>query len=709
MMNASMELDYSSFDSTIRDAAGTTMQTKSQDFNQRYFLNMNLAPFPTVKITAGLIAGKDVNDMDSSGASIRTTSTNIQPSFTLEWADPFRVYSAGVGFSRRETTESFQNSPETTLVNDVTYATFRWHPLELPPFDLQFSRMNTYDQNRVFEDMTIDTATLSSRYAPVHPLKLNYAGSYTDTRDSITSLDIQSINQNAGTTFSNLYWGGRVSLTTGYSGNTSRTETSLQGTGTVDFQVFPQAGYSGVSDNLILDILTVNGDLIDTKTAVSAGVNIGSSLTLAGDTKPREAGVGFFSPTDVNNVLIWVNQQLTPQVASSFSWDIYTSNDNRNWKFLTTVSAAPFGPFENRFSLNFQAVQTQYLKVVTRPLAITVQGANLPANQNIFITEMQVFLKRPATQVRGESSQSLQTYNLSVRTQILDGPTNLSHDFSFLGADSHATGRPSDTYYTFSNGLNALHRFSTVWTGSGRIAWGESANSDGRRSDLYTWSAVFSALPLKTFRSSIVYSGQVSSDNQQRTTDNALGLNATADLYPGISMTCSGAANDSRQNNGEASTSLNASTSLGLTPNSKVTLNFSASANRLRSWGGPLPAPTASSSSLMQAGATVRPTETIYLTASVARQSQSSAPSYTLQNYTVNWSPFSGGTLQFYFLYNENLRSDTDTLSKTVGPGLTWRLIPSSTLDLSYANITTTSPLSSQEIKSLSAVFKAVF
>ena len=56
----------------------------------------------------------------------------------------------------------------------------------------------------------------------------------------------------------------------------------------------------------------------------------------------------------------------------------------------------------------------------------------------------------------------------------------------------------------------------------------------------------------------------------------------------------------------------------------------------------------------------------------------------TFQNYTVNWSPFPDGDLQFSFVFNEILLSENNEEQRVVGPSLKWTIGPHIFLDMSY-------------------------
>lgn len=718
MLGGSLELDYTAFDSTSTNGGGNALKTKSHDFNQQYNLYLNTNPFPAIRVNGGLLFQKDLTVSRTSNSDTQSFSSDtLQPTVDVLWQDPYNIFSAGAGYRLQRTKSESTGSPASTTVNEDYHTYLGWRPVELPSLTVQAIRQNRYDQAHVLLDTTTDTVLANTQYTPARGLDLSYSVTSIDTENKLTALGVQTLMQNGRVNYSNTFWGGRLSLATGYNISLVQTDTTQQGAGTVSFQVFPFAGLSNVTDSPApTDILVANGMLIDGNTAVSAGVNIGSSLSLANDTKYREMGLDFSAITEVNTVFVWVNEQLTADIANFFSWDIYTSADNANWTPLQTAvktnispsctalsgPCVTFGPFVNAFSIYFQNVKTRYLKVVTRPLAQTVPGATSPNYQNIFVTELQAFLNKSAAAVRGASSDLSQQYNLNVSAQIVPGVAYV-FSYNLNEAVLKAGGTTMTTQqYTMTNGLSLTRRFKIgPWVTAGALfSRTDIYDSNGVRQGAYNYGASLTAVPLKTLRGSLVYSG-TTADNGAKT--DALTLTSTADLYPGISVNVGGGATSSVSEQGGRSTGVNFLSGVGIVPNPKVALSANYMTTRTGASGGVTPVNELRRSELDM---TYRPFETLFLTASVARFSQTLRTPSTVHNYGLNWSPFPGGSLLFTFTYNESLASDTDTLQKTVGPNLVWTITNRATITLSYFVITSRSPVDTSEVRSLFAQYK---
>jgi hypothetical protein len=236
-------------------------------------------------------------------------------------------------------------------------------PEGLPPLAAFFSRTNLYDKDRVSQDISTDLLSLQTKYTPYRNLDLRAQASFTDRTDRLSDVNTKEKSYSGQASYSRQF-GKRVSAHATYNFSHSETETIAGGAGEVDFQVFPFAGLSAISDTPQLVTLDQNPALIDGDVAASSGINLGP-VPVGGDNRLRNIGLDFVIPSEVNRVFLWVDRDLPPSVSNSFRWDIYVSSDNVDWTFLQTVTPAPFSTFFNRFEINFSKVATRYLKVVS--------------------------------------------------------------------------------------------------------------------------------------------------------------------------------------------------------------------------------------------------------------------------------------------------------------------------------------------------------
>ncbi len=678
MLNLFVDLNYSNYDSTTTDPSGASTSTKSRDFNEKYNLNVNLAPYPFLLFTGGGILETDASTVALGLTETRSRTTTTKPFFDLTLKNPFA--SVTVGYSKREDSFHSSVSPVTKRFNEEYHSLFGWRPEDLPSLSVQFTRNNQYDSSRVLLDTVNDTTVVSSRYSPVKTVDLGYQATYTDFQDRLNGFESKILTQNGRVNYSDLYFDKRVSLTTTYNITLQDTQVSSTGRGEISSPLSPVAGLSSLTDSLTVTntALDPNPALLDGNVTSSAGIDIGTapSQSVPPDTKLRNMGVDFLNATEVNELFVWVNVELTPTVAASFRWDVYISADNSTWTLWQSNAAAVFGPFANRFDITFPNATTRYIKVVTSPLSPGVIGAvNFP---HIYVTELQAFIKKPSSAVAGETSQVQHIYSLNVRTRLMDAPS-LYYDFYYYW---NRTGDSvSLTRYTVSNGLSAAHRFSSVFTGNARAAREDSYDLNGPQVTYY-YNAAITATPFKTLRHSLLYSGQSKDTRSGTSTSDFVSLYNTAELYKGVTVNLSDGVGVTTSETGATARTTNTIFGAALTPHANLTMNLNYYANTSKQTGGGREETTAKNRQ-EEVAVTYRPFTTLYLSASLGRVVQSNI-SYTTQNLGVNWSLLSGGNLQLSFLYAENFRSDINSREKTTSPSLTWKVNSSTTLDMSY-------------------------
>lgn len=676
-----VELTYTSTDIKFTDNLGNVTNQTTHDFGQRYNIVLSQAIFPKLRLSSNLTFEKDISDTESTSRT-KSTATTLNGNIDLALTDP--LYSVGVGYTRQEQTFHDLLSATPKEVQEEYHARLAWTPYEFPPLTLQYTRTNTFDEHRLSENTTNDYVLAATRYTWRH-LDLNYQITYDNISDKVNSVDTSYWLNNFRTTYSNDFFNRRVSLTTSYNFFIRTTKTSQGGKGEVSFQLFPIAGLSSVTDTPAQGALDQNPFLIDGNLTDSSGINIGLPPVVGGDTRQRNIGVDLFTDTEINELLLWVDRPLpsTPSapIASSFSWNVYISEDNLNWKLWTAVSSAPFGSFQNNFTITFPNVRTRYIKVVTKPLTPTVPGAiNFP---NIFVTELQAFLQQPAGAASDSSTQSSHQYNLDVRTRILSDPS-LYHELSvFL---THSKNGPiSSTIYTISNGLTLNKRLSNVFSTIEHVERDDGHDTGGNRVT-YLASAALTAVPLPTLRHTLVASGTRTEHGGKSSWSAAVTLSNTADLYKGISTYLSGLAATTKGETGETNRNIGLTFGSTLVPNRKLSLNVAYTFTRNFQQSG-----ASSTSERVDLSASYHPVETVYLVAGAGLVHET-GKNFNTTNFSVNWSPFSGGDLQFSIAYNESYTTDTDTKTRTFSPGMTWKVTRYANIDLSYFYMKSVTP-----------------
>lgn len=666
-----LDIGYAKSDFKTGDSSGATTQSRLSSFSQQYRLTLNKSFFPNLNLTGGGIFEKVITDSNSAGQDTVSTDTKIKPFFDLRLATP--LYKAGVGYSRTEDEQKTAGFPSTTNVNERQYAVLGWMPEGFPDWYLRLEKSDTFDQERLHQDTSSKQAFMTVHYA-YKGLDLRYQPSYRDQVNRIDDVEQKNWTHNGRATYSNTFFQGRTTLSGSYEVTRAETEIIAHGAGEVSFPLIPLSGLSALDDTPADGALDPNPALIDGNLTASAGLNLGLP-SLGGDTRPRNMGLDFLIPPETNTLFVWVDRELPPEIATVFTWEVYTSPDNRVWNLATTVAAAPFGPFLNRFEIRLPNVTSRYVKVVTRPLTSIVPRAS--EFTEIFVTEIQAFLTKPADEVRGKTSRTTQTGTVNFRTRLLDRPS-LYYDFSYNTVTVNPSSR---TQSSMINGLSASHVFSGIFSASGRVAR-EDNRADDRKEVSYAYTASLQAVPLKTLRHVLLFSGR----NEQLVDGPrdvySLGLQNTAQLYRGIEVFLNGGVTREKRAAGEQQETENLLFGATLVPNRTltVTLNFNGSWTD-RTGGGRPDENTVDRRG--DASISYRPFDTLYLLASVSRIERPGIHD-TVQNYGLNWSPFPSGALQFTFAFNQDLSARDNSKVRTVRPNLRWNVTSRISLDLSY-------------------------
>jgi len=688
-----LDFNYSFFSSKTTDASGVTTKTETNSYNPRFTLSINTTILPKLRLDAGAVFEKNISLLNTDFADIKTTSTKIRPYGYLTLNDP--LYTAGVGFSRNEETIKTEGQRRVTLVNDDYLAIFKWRPEGFPLIDTQYERTHIFDEAHLIQDTTKDYFSLTSRYS-YKGLDLRYQGSYTDTNLQLNHLNITDWTHSGWATYSNSFFNRRVLLSTSYNINYDQIETSSRGTGTVSIQVFPFAGLSLNTDTPDTGALLTTATLTDGNLTASVGIDLVTDLAPVGDTRRRNMGLEFSNVTEVNNLLVWVDRDVS-SIASSFNWDIWISSDGSNWTHWAGPFTAPFGPFQNSFAIDFPNVNTRFIKVVTTPLF--PRPFSFP---NIFVTELQAFLKKPTEEVRGTTTRTSQNYYLDIKSRILDIPT-FFYNFDYFYTRTDPDGQ---LRYTLSNGFSVNHRFSRVFSGNAKVAR-EDGSEQKEKSVAYVYDASLEAVPLKPLTHRLVFSGRDETIEGRHNNNNSFILYNFAELYKGLEVNLNGSMSFLTSETGQKTQEAGIQFITMIIPHPTINLTLDYKyLNTDRSGGDNL-----DSSTYTHRGEVLisyNPFRTLFLVASIDVLAGNDQKTQTVQNYGINWAPFPDGDLQFRFNYNENLT--TGGIKETIiNPGVRWNITKRSYLDLSYQIIKNESTGQKEESNFFSATLKIFF
>jgi hypothetical protein len=681
-VSLSAQFEYLSSDSeTENKITLDRTESGSSVFRQRYNLNLSRNIYPYLVFRGGGSFKIEDTESDFEGGGSEVEKTTLRPYLELKLANPFII--TGLGYQSMENRRKLSGSDATTDTRTTYYTFLSLRPDDLPELDLKYSRTNRSSDPKT-TDRVEDLVTVHSRY-PFEGGIVDYAFNQSENKDRINDFRTVIRSHNAKIQHARSFADGTVNINTGYW--FSHSETDLEGGGST---LVPQLRSAGLFS---LDITPEDGPalgsiggLIDGILDAPTSIDIG----LAGDeSELTNIGLDLGFTAAVDTVHLWVDRELTPEVADSFTWYVYTSpdnTDNSEWELHATVSPGDFGTFENRFEISFSSVQTRFIKVVVMPLLPSVPGAS--GFPNIFVTEMEAFTRITSQDGFQTLSHNL-NYNIAWR---ISDRTTTGYDWFFRNRKSE----PADIETTsMTNGVFINHVFSKIFTGGARASR-QDLDDPGGESATNNYSASLRANYLPTFRQALTYSGTRTYGRQSDSRSDGLFLRNNADLYHGWSAYLDTGLTWSRDEDRKARSLL---TRVGtkLVPNEIVTLNLDYTANRTQSAG--------EDERLKETGnfqAFILPSRNLSLFARLQYVEEEDSRS-TLQNYDINWAPNPGGSVQLFLSYNQRILSEGNVEETVLSPGLRWRITRYATFRTTYSLFESDSDTESRDSRNLTA------
>ncbi len=669
-INFRSELTFSSSESTNKiKTTGETIKTEFDRFDQLYNLDISKTIYPYLTFDIGTNYEWNSSTSKTEGIKSEREERILRPVVGLRLDNP--VYQAGMEYRRTEIQEDTTDLPDTEIIRDELDTRLAWNPLDLPRLNLSYLQTHIRDDPK-----TIDTINkllnFQANYTAWQKLLLDYFYTRTETDNQIENFETLDQTHLGKIGYSDSFLDGRLSFITNYKIQYNTLE--FPGAQTVESPLLRFDGLFSL-DNTPEDgpALAVNNGLIDGNLTASTGIDIG----LAGNqTTLTNIGVDLGSPVNVDEIRIWVDRRLTATVADSFSWSVYTSPDNTDlstWTLVATVSPADFGTFDNRFEIPLPTVNTRFIKVVTAALSPTVIGAT--SFPNIFVTEMQAFITLSGQEVANKNTTIDHDYDLNLTAKLSD-KTVLGYTLQYSFQDQDTPPRERSQLF---NEAYLNHIFNNVFSGSARLSRTDETIND-EDTVTYTYSASIRGAYLPTFDQTLTFSGRNTTEDEGSTYDYSIFLRSNATLYRGWSAFVDLGYTQSLFLGGTRNNSRFTRIGTNLIPNDKITFNINYSLKRTDQTNGENRQKTDSELDLELF---FTPTRTLSITATINFVDREDLNTI-LQIYSVNWSPFPEGTLQFFFNYNETLSPGEDRRDRTIGPGLNWSIGPHFLLEVFY-------------------------
>jgi len=666
-INLRGEFNYTNTDSkTTSKFTGLTADSVFSQYKQIYSLDFTKIVYPYLTLGGGAFYELDNGKSTSESTEIKTKDTLLRPYVELNLDNP--IYKAGVVFRKSQIENKTTGIPDTEYMRDELNTILGWRPDGLPHVDFRYSYTHTYNNPETAN--AIDRLLeLDSKYNIGKDIDLSYFYRRTEKQDNIDDSETLEQDHNAKINYSHNFFKGRLLLNTGYQIRYNTFE--VPNSAIVDSPLLRSAGLSSF-DNTPEDgpLLDPNPSLINGNLTASAGLNLG----LNGDeTTLVNMAIDFGFDVDVDKIYIWVDRRLSPSVANSFSWSIYTSPDNTDtstWTLQTTVFPAIFGTFDNRFEISFPSINTRFIKVVTRPISPVVPGAAV--FPDIFVTEMEAF----TTALEGVTSKRIDhNYNFNLMSKLTD-KTVIGYNLFYLSRKEEPISE-NDTELT--NGMYARHIFNRVFSSSASFSHTDRKENEKESND-NNYSVSLKAAYWDSLRQILTYSGTETKEEDGPSSKRSIFLRTNAELYRGWSafLDTGYSWDEPLESTPTTSTIVRAVTNL--LPNDKITINMNYAVTNTKENGGEN-RNTSKKEYGLQAFLTPFRALTFNFRFNVIDQNDSKS---TLYDYSANWSPFPDGDLQLFFSYTETLRPEYGQKERSMGPGLKWSLNRHFFLDMSY-------------------------
>jgi hypothetical protein len=295
-----------------------------------------------------------------------------------------------------------------------------------------------------------------------------------------------------------------------------------------------------------------------------------------------------------------------------------------------------------------------------------------------------------------------QVYNFDGKALLLES-ANLYYNFSYFLIKQEPS---SEQRWVLSNTVTATRQFNRVFSGSARA--GREDFSDPTNSGFaYVASTSLDAVPLKTLRHNLAYSGRFEEGTAGNINTNSVFLNNYATIYQGVDLTIGGGMTIKDQAPDARQESTDLIGGAGIQPHRTLNLSFNMDLTRAQSSGGGKQA-TTTSTRITGGTATYHPVETLYLVAGISTITTLGTTRRTT-NYAFNWSPFFSGALQFAFAYSEGLDSEKNARVTNYSPSLTWRIARTTFLTAAYQATQSTSEDGRLDSKIFSTNLRANF
>lgn len=638
--------------------SGNKTENDSDLFKQNYRLDISKEIFPTLTLDGGGQVENSKQSVSTDQFDTETRTTTVMPYLDGELQTP--LYSLIGGYRERNVRRSgseFSGAEYDYLTSYNLRA--EWRPVDFPRLELNYINTHRFDEPRT-KDRESDIFQLISRYDyQDYEFQYNYLRTNEQDNEKNTSTLINT--HNGRVRYYHSYLDGRVTLSSRLRGE--YTDQTFSGDGDRDFPVFP----SGNSFYFIDDdsLPGNNNPAVD----YTDSADFGSNLNLnANDI--LDIGLGFGEAVAVDMLQLALSAELDSHsnIRNLGNWAVYVSDDQESWQ-TRTVTAVDYRQDENFLEIRFSpsAAHEFVMLVYTPPLNPNQIGP-------VEVTSIRAFVTR---NLRDGSVLTSRVHNgqLGVSWKMSE-KTSLIYDLNF---QERKSSLDDDQRIRLNNGINIIHLFNEIFTGTGRLSIAETWEQGDHKTRNYSYSAKMTARYLDTLNQALIYSGTYDQEKQRGDSiTNSVILRTNAELYPGWDTSFDQGFSWQNPSSGPENSNIFIRLQNSLVPHRRFNLLADYSIQWSKNQGEDY-----SRSETGRLRALWIPSDTLSLSGEIKLRA-SGGDKDIFWEYGVSWLPLRDGTLQCNISFGEEEDRDGNR-TRTLSPNLSWDITDSATLIMRYS------------------------
>ena len=672
-------------------------ETSTDAIDRRLYFLYNRQPYPRLRFWLG----GTFDDIDATtridDARVDSDERRLRPYVGLGQSS--RPFTTQLSWNRDDRRVSTEGTAPRQTIRDSFFATLAFTPQRQDGVRGRLLASRNYDRDaeRLFRDVVRDSLDLEVAQQVTTALRWAYRGTLTRQTDELADSDATTTSHRAEVGYSEAWLDRRVLFDSQFTVNRRESVIDSRGAGEVELPLFPLAALAGRDDTPLLITLPPEPALLDDDLALPTPIDLGLPAP-GGDERPWALAVDFGTSVAMNTFFVWLDRDVRPEIAGTFSWQVYTSANNLDWVFVESLSTAPYDEFLRRFVVRFGDVQARFVKLVVEPLDPIVPGAtDFP---DIFVTELDPFQRIAAPTGRIEVADTFERLILNTRARLL-----ARRELYYEGAVDSTWTAGQETRYNMRHGLFFLHPLAPEAELSTRVAYEQFQQTFGRDEAL-TYSAALVVTPVETVQYTVSVSGR-----EERMADELGGdqigvlFYGRATLFRDVYLQL-GASRNYREDpfgNTIGSTLIDVSARIEPRPDLIFTLYYDENLSEAPRPGSGLADVFTRAA---EANATWTPVPSIYLYGQLRREWRSELAPDTLQRLVASWAPFPASSIRLGLNYDESWRELNELHTRVAGPFLRWNVNPRSYLQLAYTDVLEDSLLRRLRNEVLSAILR---